>query len=487
VGDGDLFWFKSLLVSTGKNENEHFFISDEVWAARHTPEDKPVNVGHVQHEIVGHMVGSYAVTADQSAILSDDTAPDEVPDSFHLITPGVIYRRWEDEELQRRADKIVADLKTGDLKVSMEAWFGSFDYMLEAADGARRVVARKKDTAYLTKHLRFFGGKGEYKGDKVWMLLRNLTFAGKGLVETPANPASVILETQPEVVRAATSVISEPTIPVVVASVNTSQPDSEPRSGSVSGANSEGQRPEDCSNKNPAASTATEGQGSVSQNGELVYEKNSNLVIGETMDEIETLKKTVTDLTETNKTLVSQVTAAADEIKRVAAERDTATAELVKLTASTRLTARLHAAKSALSLSDSEADTKTLNDFVTPLAALSDESFATVMAAQASIIAAAKATVPGGISGLPTPNGGEPRKVATLAVVPAGSAPPAQVGVLKPATAAVAALGSAKVDETPALATAGVSISDEAVKLQSDLLKRYHSKLQVAKNHKGSK
>jgi hypothetical protein len=48
----------------------------------------------------------------------------------------------------------------------------------------------------LTKHLRAYGGTGEYENYKVGRSLRGISFSGKGLVNKPANPRSIIL--QPE-------------------------------------------------------------------------------------------------------------------------------------------------------------------------------------------------------------------------------------------------------------------------------------------------
>jgi hypothetical protein len=59
-----------------------------------------------------------------------------------------------------------------------------------------KVVARNETSAFLTKHLRVYGGKGEYEGHKIGRLLRNISFSGKGLVNKPANPRSIILKTE---------------------------------------------------------------------------------------------------------------------------------------------------------------------------------------------------------------------------------------------------------------------------------------------------
>jgi DNA repair exonuclease SbcCD ATPase subunit len=75
----------------------------------------------------------------------------------------------------------------------MEALFEDFDYALKDSKGNQYVISRNKASAFLTKHLRAYGGKGVYKEYKIGRLLRNLVFSGKGLVENPANPESLIL------------------------------------------------------------------------------------------------------------------------------------------------------------------------------------------------------------------------------------------------------------------------------------------------------
>jgi hypothetical protein len=60
--------------------------------------------------------------------------------------------------------------------------------------GETKIVKRNEASAFLTKHLRSYGGDGIYEDYKVGRLLRNLSFSGKGLVSKPANPRSVILE-----------------------------------------------------------------------------------------------------------------------------------------------------------------------------------------------------------------------------------------------------------------------------------------------------
>lgn len=191
TANATLHYLKTLLVSTGWNNNDDYFDTLETWVARHTPEDTPFNYQHECDQIIGHIIGNYVID-DEGKVVADDATNDNIPCSFHVITPSVLYKAWEKPELQERADKLLAEIAEGKWFVSMECYFKGFDYVLKSTDGSSRMVARNEQTAFLTKHLRCYGGSGKYDGQKVGRVLRNICFSGKGLVSNPANPDSVI-------------------------------------------------------------------------------------------------------------------------------------------------------------------------------------------------------------------------------------------------------------------------------------------------------
>ena len=75
----------------------------------------------------------------------------------------------------------------------MECLFAGFDYALVDPDGNHKVLSRDEQSAFLTKHLRAYGGTGKYEGYTIGRALRNISFSGKGLVAKPANPRSIII------------------------------------------------------------------------------------------------------------------------------------------------------------------------------------------------------------------------------------------------------------------------------------------------------
>jgi len=188
----DLYYLQSVLVSTGWNKNDDVFDPQETWAARKSPEDKQFNYMHNEKDIIGHITANCVVDFDGNGI-DDGVDSKEVPSDFNIITNAVLYTSWGDPNLRERMSQIIAGIESGEWFVSMECLFPHFDYALESSEGETKIVHREEASAFLTQHLRAYGGSGEYEGYKVGRLLRNISFSGKGLVARPANPRSVIL------------------------------------------------------------------------------------------------------------------------------------------------------------------------------------------------------------------------------------------------------------------------------------------------------
>ena len=192
----DLYYINSVLVSTGWNRNDDVFEKEQTWAARNTPEDKPFNLMHNEKEIIGHITGSTVIDKQGKDLTLEEMYPEE---DFQIVTSAVIYKSWTDPETRERINEIISEIEAGEWFVSMECLFNDFDYAVSREDdpGFNKVIARDEESAFLTKHLRAYGGTGEYKGHKLGRMLRNISFSGKGLVRKPANPRSVILNTKP--------------------------------------------------------------------------------------------------------------------------------------------------------------------------------------------------------------------------------------------------------------------------------------------------
>lgn len=198
----DLFYYESILVSTGWNKNDDVFDIREVVKARNTPSNKPVNYMHNEKDIIGHMTSS--ILMSEGKILPDTI--NEYPETLDVIVGSVLYKYWEDQEQRERVNKLIAEIVEDKWCVSMECIFPHFDYAIVLPNGEHKVVARNEETAFLSKYLKVFGGKGEYKGYRVGRLLRDFTFSGKGIVDNPANPRSKITDKAESFYGAAASI-----------------------------------------------------------------------------------------------------------------------------------------------------------------------------------------------------------------------------------------------------------------------------------------
>jgi hypothetical protein len=185
----DLALVVAILVSTGWNLNDDVFTPAEVWRARSSPLHKPMNDNHQAEKILGHIVQTRPLDKSGNEIDIDEN--ESPPAEFDIEVAGVLYRQFP--ELSERIDEIIAKAKAGEMFVSMEAWFPDFGYgVIDPATGNTKLIERNEETAFLTKHLRIYGGSGDYKGFKIGRVLKDIIFGAQGFVDKPANPDSVI-------------------------------------------------------------------------------------------------------------------------------------------------------------------------------------------------------------------------------------------------------------------------------------------------------
>jgi hypothetical protein len=187
----DLVRKYSILASVGWNENDDVFYGEELFNARSTPVDKQVNFMHDELKIIGHMTESFILDENRNLIKTNSVA--DLPAKFDIGVAFVLYKMWEDKERSELMSRVIAEMESGNWFVSMECRFPNFDYALIDKSGAHKVMARNEESAFLTKHLRTYGGTGVYQNYRVGRLLRGLFFSGKGIVDNPANKRSEII------------------------------------------------------------------------------------------------------------------------------------------------------------------------------------------------------------------------------------------------------------------------------------------------------
>ena len=185
----DLSLVVAILVSTGWNLNDDIFTPEEIWRARNSPLHKPMNDGHDETKILGHIVKSRVIDKFGNEI---ELGEGEVlPTEFDVEVAGVLYKAFP--KLTDRIEAIIAKAKAGEMFVSVEVWFPDFGYgIIDPATGSTKLIERTEETAFLTKHLRIYKGSGEYQGYKIGRVLKDMVFGAQGFTEIPANPESVI-------------------------------------------------------------------------------------------------------------------------------------------------------------------------------------------------------------------------------------------------------------------------------------------------------
>ena len=354
-GQLDLHYVNTILVSTGWNKNDDAFSNEEVWAARNTPEDKPFNFEHDPSDIIGHITGNQAIDHSGSIISNESS----IPEKFHILTSGVIYKHIasRDAELSSRVSTIIEEITRGEWFVSMEALFKNFDYAVQTPDGESRVVSRDESSAFLTKHLRSYGGTGFYEGYKVGRLLKDITFSGKGLVRKPANPESVFVFNDFDPFNQNTPVASE--LQIVSSSLNQDE------------------------KENSSMSDTNELQAKVDSLTQRLAEMDEAAVqakFDEFGAKIEEQEAALTDLAEAKQTLeeqLSESTSAKEAIEAKLAEiteaRDTLQGELDIITAEAEKVAKV------ASLVEAGLSKEVAEEVIAKFEGLSDEQFASIV------------------------------------------------------------------------------------------------------------
>jgi hypothetical protein len=176
----DLIYGSAILASTCMNDNDEIFTPEETWAAKNTPIDQPYNYMHERTKIIGHII-------DARTLDSDGVRVDEMPEFFDIEVDFVLYSSVYPEF----ANEFALQAEAGERFVSMECFINDFDYGLIQEDGSVTIVARNKETAFLTKSLRRFGGDGTYNGQRIGRVIKGIRFVGMGDVDVPANKRSV--------------------------------------------------------------------------------------------------------------------------------------------------------------------------------------------------------------------------------------------------------------------------------------------------------
>ena len=207
VSQPDVLALQAVILTTGRpgNLNDDVLLNEEVLPVLYTANLKPFNMEHTKL-IIGTMFDAFAVNKETGKVVAgierfDEDESDEdreqdvaelhsvianLPENLDIITNQVLWSLHFPEQVRQVKRKAIA----GELFVSMEVWFTSYDYLI----GNRIVKRTPLLAAVLDSDLRINGGDGFFGIDRIKRVPRNLTFAGNAAVETPANPESFILD-----------------------------------------------------------------------------------------------------------------------------------------------------------------------------------------------------------------------------------------------------------------------------------------------------
>ena len=122
--DKDLYHLYTIMVSTGINKNDDVFTRRELWIAKDTPVDKPLNVEHQPRSIIGHIIESRMISDQYEEVEEFEDDGEEDDESYHLLTGGVIYKHLGsiDGELEQECAKLIEEIDNGEWFVSMECY-----------------------------------------------------------------------------------------------------------------------------------------------------------------------------------------------------------------------------------------------------------------------------------------------------------------------------------------------------------------------------
>ncbi len=187
----DLQYFTAIFVSSGMNKNGAVFLGSELMKARDTISDKAVDIEHEERSVIGQITGSAFMTRDRRVIdaeTASSTMSIEEQDQLEMDIgiSAIIHKN--------RFPMISEEIMNGEWMVSMEAFYRDFDIKV----GERIIPKEEAEKAGFDKMVgsvvRLKDGEKELGFHLVGRVLRDILFAGVGIVKNPANPRSIIME-----------------------------------------------------------------------------------------------------------------------------------------------------------------------------------------------------------------------------------------------------------------------------------------------------
>lgn len=191
----DLQYITSIFVSSGFNLNAAYFLPSELVLAQDSIVDKALDIEHAEDKIVGHLYSKVFAYKDGTVFdpneLQDTVGYNIEKVSMDIITAARIYKA--------RFPEVAADVESGKYSVSMECFYRDYDIIVDDIIIPKAEAMALGLTKVVNNVVQVVEGAAERGKHRVGRVLRGILFSGMGLVEQPANPGSVILETASQV------------------------------------------------------------------------------------------------------------------------------------------------------------------------------------------------------------------------------------------------------------------------------------------------
>lgn len=187
----DLQYLTAIFVSSGQNKNGAVFLGSELVKARNSISNKAVDIEHDEQTIIGQITGSVFLSRDRTPIDVDHAAATmnvEQLDQLEMDVgiSAIIHRA--------RFPHISQEIEEGSWMVSMEAYYRDFDIKVGDLIIPREKAEEMGFDKLVGTVVQLKDGEKEMGFHLVGRVLRDIIFAGVGLVKNPANPRSIIME-----------------------------------------------------------------------------------------------------------------------------------------------------------------------------------------------------------------------------------------------------------------------------------------------------
>lgn len=187
----DLQYLTAVFVSSGMNKNGAVFMGSELVKARKTIPGKAVDIEHDEQTVIGHITNSVYLTRDGDTFDAETASTkmsDDVMDSTEMdvAISATIYKA--------RFPEIATEILQGKWQVSMEAFYRDYDVKVGDMIVPREQAEELGYDQMVGRVVKLKDGDKELGFHLVGRVLRDIIFAGVGVVKNPANDRSVILE-----------------------------------------------------------------------------------------------------------------------------------------------------------------------------------------------------------------------------------------------------------------------------------------------------